>query len=188
MGENKIEIHQFMLNRCGGGVGVECTCVSASLWWVDGTFCEWGGLRQGLKCLMGNRKQLHLVRPETNSTSFINDFYISFLSISFLSFTSFLSHSVVQSWGNVFHLIPHLPSPSSLPLRPHASPSSSELLSRRRSSSLLGALSSTSGMLTRNLRSSLRTVMVSLPLLFSTRCLVSSRDRFSVVMPLIWSK
>lgn len=63
--------------------------------------------------------------------------------------------------------------------------SSSELLSLRRSSSLLRGLSSTSGMLTRNLRSSLRTVIVNLPLLFSTRCLVSSRDKFSVVMPLI---
>lgn len=30
--------------------------------------------------------------------------------------------------------------------------------------------------------------MVSLPLLFSTRCLVSSRERFSVVIPLIWWK
>lgn len=80
----------------------------------------------------------------------------------------------------------HTPPLLSPPL-PYASPSSSELLFRRWSSSLLGALSATSGMLTRNLRSSLRTVMVSLPLLFSTRCLVSSRDRFSVVIPLIWS-
>lgn len=63
--------------------------------------------------------------------------------------------------------------------------SSSELLLPRWSSSLLGALSCTSGMLTRNLRSSRRTIMVSFPRDFSTRCLVSRRDRFSVVIPLI---
>lgn len=110
----------------------------------------------------------------------------SFTSVSSIYYLLSYTIRVIQSCF-YFHLsLLTLTSitPSPFPL---ASPSNSELLSWRRSSSLLGALSATSGMLTRNLRSSLRTVMVSFPLLFSTRCLVSSRDRFSVVMPLIWS-
>lgn len=52
-----------MFITLGGGVGVVCTCVSVSLWWVDGTFCEWGSLRRGLKYLMGNRRQRQFVKP-----------------------------------------------------------------------------------------------------------------------------
>lgn len=64
--------------------------------------------------------------------------------------------------------------------------SSSSELSLCLSSSLFRGLSSTSGMLTRNFRLSRKTTIVSFPLDFSTRCLVSSSDRFSVVIPLIF--
>lgn len=65
------------------------------------------------------------------------------------------------------------------------SPSSSELLPPLLSSVLFWGLSATSGILTRNFLLSLSTTMLSFPLDFSTRCLVSSRDKFSVVIPLI---
>ena len=138
----------------GGVEGVVCTCVSVSLCWVDGMFCEQGHLARCQKCLMGNRKEQLLVQ----------------ILLYLFSYT-------IKN-NSEFVLNPHVCNPTLLsPAPPPPYPQVQSCCCGGGRLHCWGRLSSTSGMLTRNLRSSLSTVMVSLPLLFSTRCLVSSRDR-----------